>query len=450
MPQDLSTIAEDYDDSDESVVVDESGADEGGLDLPENQRQAVMQQRNTSLREYHWLHQQGRLKLNPDWQREYVWKGKRPSLLIESLLMQIPIPVLFLARTVDEDLEVIDGVQRLTTIFNFFSGKFKLKGLEAFPELNGKTFAQLDKRVQRKLEDSVITSFELSANTPQDLKFTTFERINTGGMSLNEMEIRNCIYRGKLNSKIQVLAKNPDFKKSINMRNMSDRMFDRALVLRFLAFDTLRYDRATKGIKSFLNRFFESHRDAGEDVLDDFERRFKRAMQNCYSVFGENAFRIRKHDHMGGGEWATQANAAIFQVISTSLASYDAAQISARADMIVEEYLDVLTDSDWIDAVTKSTGDTKKIKYAFDTWTRRLQALMEGVEGLDGKRLFTTSLKKELLEQDSACAICKNEIKSLTDAAVDHVEQYWRGGATIPSNARLAHRSCNRARPRNN
>lgn len=444
------SIVQEIDDADEAVVNDDSGAEEGGLDLPENQRQAVMQQRNTSLHEYHRLYQQGRLKLNPDWQREYVWKGKRPSLLIESLLMQIPIPVVFLARTPDEDLEVIDGVQRLTTIFNFFNGKFKLKGLEAYPELNGKTFSQLEKRIQHKLEDSVITSFELSANTPQDLKFTTFERINTGGMSLNEMEIRNCIYRGKLNSKIQELAKNADFVKAINMRNMSDRMFDRALVLRFLAFDNVKYDRATSGIKSFLNRFFETHRNTSDDVLDDFERRFKRAMRNSYTVFGENGFRIRKHDRAGGGEWATQANAAIFQVISTSLASYDAAQIAARVDMIMEEYLDVLDDAEWIDSVTKSTGDTKKIKYAFDTWTRRLQALMEGVEGLDGKRLFTSTLKKELFEQDSTCAICGNEIKSLADSAVDHVEQYWRGGATIPSNARLTHRACNRARSRNN
>ncbi|KAB2720390.1 GmrSD restriction endonuclease domain-containing protein [Brucella intermedia] len=445
---DTQAIADDL--LEDEIVADESGSDEGGLDLPENHRQAVMQQKNTSLHEYHRLYLQGRLKLNPDWQRAYVWKGKRPSLLIESLLMQIPIPVVFLARTPDEDLEVIDGVQRLTTIFNFFNSEFKLKGLEAFPELNGKTFSQLDKRIQHKLEDSVITSFELSSNTSQDLKFTTFERINTGGMSLNEMEIRNCIYRGKLNSKIQELAKNNDFVRCVNMRNMADRMFDRALVLRFLAFDNVKYERATSGIKSFLNRFFETHREANESILEDFENRFKRAMRNCYTVFGENSFRIRKRDRMGGGEWSTQANAAIFQVISTSFAAYDSAQIAARADMIMEEYIDVLDDSTWIDSVTKSTGDTKKIKYAFDTWNRRLENLMRGVEGLDTKRLFSLSLKKELYEANNTCAICGNEIKSLADSAVDHVEQYWRGGATIPTNARLAHRACNGARPLDN
>ncbi|PDQ18741.1 hypothetical protein CN311_23160 [Mesorhizobium sanjuanii] len=453
----ISDVKEEIDDEELEVgaeveVDDETddaeGLDEGQLQIPEKQRRASMEARDFPLIHYHRLYQQGRLNLNPDWQRDYVWKGKRPSFLIESLLMQIPIPVIFLSRTKDEKYEVIDGVQRLTTIFNFFEGKFRLKELEVFSELNGKKFGELDQKFQSQLEDAVITSFQLSENTSQDLRFSTFERINTGGMSLNEMEIRNCIYRGKLNTKLRELAANPDFHKAINMKNLSDRMLDRNLVLRFLAFDQIKYSQATAGIKAFLNRFFENYRNPSDEMLADFEKRFKRAMRNSFTVFGSNAFRIRKIDRKGGGEWAPKPNASIFQVIATSLASFDSAQIAQNADAIHEEYLDLLQDQLWLDAVTKSTGDAKKIKYAFDAWTNRLDALMASTSGLDPKRAFTLSFKKELYDTDSMCRICGNEIKSINDAMVDHVDQYWKGGATVPSNARLVHRACNLARPK--
>lgn len=427
---------------------DEYGDDEGSLDLTGGQRQAVMQPKDVPLGVYHTWYKRGKLNLNPDWQRAYVWKGKRPSYLIESILMRLPIPVIFLSRTKEGGLEVIDGVQRLTTVFNFMENKFALTGLEVFKEFNGLRFKDLSQKMQSEIEDAVISCFELSEDTSQDLKFTTFERINTGGMSLNEMEIRNCIYRGKLNSKLADWAKNEDFRNAINMRNLSDRMFDRGLILRFLAFDTIKHDKVTSGIKSFLNRFFETYKDPSDEIIVDFDKRFRRAMRNSYTVFGSNAFRLRKTDYKGGGEWAPRANAAIFQVVSTSLAPYDTVQISQRADAIMEEYLDILADQQWLDSVSKSTGDAKKIKYAFDTWGRRLSTLMEGVEGADSTRIFSAKLKKELFDQDKACAICGNEIKSINDAAVDHIEQYWRGGATIPSNARLAHRSCNGARSR--
>lgn len=363
--------------------------------------------------------------------------------------MQIPIPVVFLSRTKDSTLEVIDGVQRLTTVFNFFENKFRLKDLEVFKELNGMRFSDLDRDLQSRLEDAVITCFELSENTPQDLRFSTFERINTGGMSLNEMEIRNCIYRGTMNEKIRDLAKNEDFRNSLNIRNLSDRMLDRNLVLRFLAFDVYKYDRVTSGIKSFLNRFFESHRNPSIETLNDFEKRFKRAMRNSFTVFGHSAFRLRKVDPKGGGEWASKPNASIFQVVSTSLASYETARVAKNSDAILEEYLDLMQDQLWVDAVTKSTGDTKNIKYAFDTWTARLDALMKGTEGLDPQRIFTNNLKRELYEADSTCRICGNEIKTLNDSMVDHVDQYWRGGKTIPSNGRLVHRACNLSRSKN-
>jgi hypothetical protein len=213
-----------------------------------------------------------------------------------------------------------------------------------------------------------------------------------------------------------------------------------------LAFDEVNFEKATSGLKSFFNRFFETYRNPSDSVLNEFEKRFKRAMRNCLTVFGSHAFRLRRADSRGGGEWAPKPNASIFQVVSTSLAKYDNVAIAQRADVLFEEYLDILEDQRWLDSVTKATGDAANIKYAFTAWHQRVDRIMNDAKGLDNARTFSRALKEELFKQDSVCAICGNEIKLINDSAVDHMEQYWRGGATIPSNARLVHRACNLAR----
>jgi len=174
------------------------GFDEGESIIEATTKRVVMQPKDITIFQYKHWYDQGRLKLDPDWQRSYVWSGKRPSQFIESLLMSLPIPVLFLAQTPQEDYEVIDGVQRLTTCFRFLDNQFKLSGLNVYTNLNGLTFKELPREHQQQIQDSVITCFQLAASVSQDMLFTIFERINSGGMRLNEMEIRNCIYRGTL------------------------------------------------------------------------------------------------------------------------------------------------------------------------------------------------------------------------------------------------------------
>ena len=106
------------------------------------------------------------------------------------------------------------------------------------------------------------------------------------------------------------------------------------------------------------------------------------------------------------------------------------------------------TDPEWVDSVSKSTGDSNRIKYVFETWNARLKALLDSVDGLDQERIFSARLKKEMFLQDKTCRQCGQEIKLIQDAALDHDLHYWRGGKTIPSNARLLHRLCNMKRPK--
>lgn len=420
------------------------GADEGELQIDLAGEKVVIEKVDRSLFEFHRWYQQKKLIIDPEWQRSYVWDRKRASRLIESFLIDLPVPVIYLAKTPDGKYEVIDGVQRLTSVFEFFAGSLVLTGLELLPELNKKKFSDLSEQLQHKLEDTTLRSFDLSAHTSSHFLFVIFERLNTGGVPLNEMEVRNCVYRGQLNSLIRDLARNSDFVQAVNQKDLVKRMSDRGLVLRFLAFYERTYTKATNGLKAFLNQFFELYRNPPEDKLKEFEKQFKKAMRASVTVFGHNAFRLRRVDQKGGGEWTPRTNASIFQSVAVSFTDYDLVQITERADAIFEAFVDlVTTDQRFIDCVSKSTGDAPNIRYVFETWNARLREVMEGAQARDKTRVFSRSLKQEMFDSDRTCAICNQEIKTVYDAALDHDKHYWRGGQTVPSNARLVHRLCN-------
>lgn len=424
------------------------GADEGDLNTS-SMPTIDLDKFDRSLADLQRLHTEGLLVLDPEWQRNYVWRGKQPSKLIESFLLGIPVPVVYLAQRSDEKYEVIDGQQRLTSIFDFLENRFKLRGLDILTDLNGLDYKSLDSKLQQKLRNSALRSFEFSNKTDSEMHFIIFERLNTGGTKLNEMEIRNCIYRGPLNRLIADLSENKDFVSVLNQNNVSVRMHDRALVLRFLAFYERTHLKCTKGPKSFLNEFFETYRHASEDKLREFQRVFEKCMKASITVFGDNGFRLKTDDPRSKslGEWANRPNAAIFQAVATSFAPYELGQITRAADRIYEEYIDLVsTDGDWVDRIRRQTGDTTRIAYVFEEWQRRLAAALEDTPPNDGQRVFSLQLKRQLFEQDGTCGICGQQVKLLDDAVIDHVEHYWRGGATIPENARIAHRYCNSAR----
>lgn len=419
------------------------GCSEGELVL-DAKREVVLHKADRSLTELHTWYKDGELVVDPEWQRQYVWKNIQASKLIESFVCEIPIPVIYLAEDSSNKYEVIDGLQRLTSVFRFFEGNYKLSGLEIRPELNGLFFKDLPEQTQRKLKKATVRTFELSPSTSNDLKFIIFERLNTGGVALNDMEIRNCLYRGSLNSLIKRLTTNEDFKQTINQKEIGRRMADRALILRFLAFYERTHHKAKSGLKKFMNDFLETYRNAGDEKIAEYEKEFRKCMKACLTVFGENAFRLLNDGQQKNTEWAGRPNAAIFQVIASSFSSYDLAQITRRSDAIMEEYLDLITtDTVWVDNVRRATGESTRMGYVFDVWQDRLKKAMNGELGNDPKRGFSSKLKEEMFSQDNNCAICGNQIKVIRDACLDHELHYWRGGKTVPENARLVHRLCN-------
>ena len=427
---------------------DLEGLDEGDLNSPQKHR-IHLEKNDRSLAELKRWHNRGSLILDPDWQRNYVWNQRQASKLIESFLLGIPVPVVYLAKNEKGDYEVIDGQQRLRSVFDFLNNKYPLRGLDILTDIQNKKFNALDRTQQQAIEDATLRSFEFESNTDRDMLFVVFERLNTGGTKLNEMEIRNCIYRGKLNNLIIKLAKNNEFKKVINQDGIEKRMADRALVLRFLAFYERTHTKCTKGLKRFLNDFFEIYRDTNDDRIAEFEHVFGHCMNASFIVFGNSGFRL-KEEKVGSrsfGAWSNRANAPIFQAISTSFADYDIGQITRARDRIYEEYLDLISsDTDWVEQVRRATGESTRLKYVFEEWRRRLDAVLADVPPNDGRRIFSKALKQEMFSANSTCAICGQEVKTLDDAVLDHERHYWRGGNTIPENARIVHRYCNLSR----
>lgn len=174
----------------------------------------------------------------------------------------------------------------------------------------------------------------------------------------------------------------------------------------------------------------------------EFENKFKQAMKVSVSVFENNGFRLRKN-----GVWSNQINQSVFQVIATSFTEYDIGALTRRSDQIYEEYVDLITTDDrWVRSVSQATSGFASIDYVFSIWNDRLKILMNTEIPNDRKRIFSAKLKAELFAQDNTCQICGQEIKLVQDAAIDHIKHYWRGGQTIPENARLVHRHCNNTR----
>src|SRR5208337_1398120 len=154
-------------------------------------------------------------KLNPEFQRRHRWDTDKRSRLIESFIMNVPIPPIFLYEDRYSHYEVMDGLQRLTAIYEFYKDRLVLEGLEEWPELNGRSYSSLPEQLRRGVDRRYLSSVILLQETAKDpteaqrLKQMVFERINSGGVKLEPQESRNAIYDGPLNRLCIKLARTP-------------------------------------------------------------------------------------------------------------------------------------------------------------------------------------------------------------------------------------------------
>jgi hypothetical protein len=231
------------------------------------------------------------IDLNPDFQRHAnLWTRGKMSRLIESVLLKLPLPVFYFDVSNPDKWIVVDGLQRLSTLKKFVVDKeLKLYDLEFLKDLEGKKYDDLDRSLKRVIDETQIITYQIEAQTPKEVRYSIFNRINTGGLSLNAQEIRQALnQKGKGVLFLENVANNKKFKKIVGIS--SQRMSDRELVLRFMAFKLTRFQNSkVNDISSFLDSAMEKL-DAikNDDQLNSLKEQFIKSLEYSEVILGEN------------------------------------------------------------------------------------------------------------------------------------------------------------------
>ena len=272
-----------------------------------------------------------------------------------------------------------------------------------------------------------------------------FERLNTNMTILKEQELRNCLYRGPYNNFLKEMANYSEFQFIINKPDFKKRQGDIELVLMFLAFYHKAPDHYNTNIKQMLNIEMCSHQYDDDEKLKTLEYHFKKSVQLIKHIFGKNAFNMYFVDQ-NKGYYSKSFNYGLYQILMYWFIGYEKYQILAYSDLIREELLNLfIHNQKFVDTLTGAgTNSLTKLKMKFDIWGNTIKGILNYPS--NEPRVFSYGLKQQLFDGNPTCKICSQRIHTLDDAEVDHIECYWRGGKTIPTNARLTHRYCNRAR----
>jgi hypothetical protein len=327
-----------------------------GFDFPPAQRKVITQAYDLSVNTLveQW---DSELLILPEIQREYIWDDPRASRLIESLLLNIPIPVVYFAETPDARYEIIDGHQRIKSIVRYLKNELRLGSLAVLSEYSGRRFFELPDREQRLLRMRALRAVIVSTDSHPSMKFEIFERLNTGSIALNAQELRNSLYRGTLNRLLHDLAKDPVFRRAIGRVSVRKRMVDEELVLRYLALREV-YAAYRPPLKRFLNEFMEARRDPDEEELERLARSFRETMARTVGVLGGSAFRVT--DLRGRPSEGT-VNRALFDAQMLSFSSVSTPSDAIDRPRVLASLGHLYADVDFDDSIRRATGDRSRL-----------------------------------------------------------------------------------------
>lgn len=385
---DEQRIHEEYEDNvPTGVEVEDPGDDERSILRPYDATKIRVDPKTFSLRNIVDMVDEGDLDLAPDFQRKKVWKPGQKSRLIESLLLRIPLPAFYFSADNDGTLRVVDGLQRLSTVHDFVLGRFRLVGLEYLKDtVEGRLFNELDSQWSRRILQTQIFANVIDPQTPDQVKFDIFKRINTGGNPLNSQEIRHCMShrRSRAILKACTATELPETERSEIMEVWEEarhaarlfheatsgaladhpRMTDREMVLRFFAFrhfGTDRYSTDTT-MDTFLTEATRAL-DSREVTLVPLVGDLTRALRNAIELFGKHAFR-KWPLHADG---LNPVNRALFESWAVPLADYEWEVLAPYKEAIVAAARVSMTDDfEYINAVSYGTGDTRKVARRFN------------------------------------------------------------------------------------
>lgn len=308
-----------------------------------------------------WEKEPSMLNLAPDFQRGLVWKPKQKSELIESILMGIPLPLIYVKEDERGVYIIVDGKQRLSTLFSFINNEFALTKLSILKDKNGRRFEDLTPMEQNKIEDCSLTLHVIKAPTSDRVTFDLFDRVNRGGTRLNNQEMRNALYQGNATVLINRLAKMKVFIDATEDTIPANHMKDRYLVLRFVAFymwqkgitkdvDTNEVLEYRSNLEDFLGKTmrFLNRLDSENDIFKELEFRFAKAMELASQLIPLGGFRLPSSPGK-----KRPINMAFFESFSYLLSNLTGDEELLNGK-IKQAYMQLMHESQYLDTLTHS------------------------------------------------------------------------------------------------
>lgn len=379
----------------------------------------------------------GTICLEPDFQRHWVWDDERASRFIESLLLDLPVPPIFLAEAKDGRFDIIDGHQRLETLFRFLQPlgspiekaevkprlrPLTLNHLRILSDKNGSDITGLHVSDRKKLLDKEIITWLIPKTAHPTIKYDLFARINLGAMPLNNQELRNCLYRGPYNKLIRDLAEHPDTLSFFGRRMPHKRMKDREAVLRFFAISH-RFEQYEPPFQEFLNKEMEENQNCSPEDITKFNQEFWQAMEWTRKIFRGNALKLFRmgNDSDPDGYWDRRMD-LIYEVemvgfnrfgelLKQTFKNLSGADQEYFSNGLRYKLVRVMLREDFLRTLLEGTRRPSVMRLRHSLWDKTLEEALKTPEKVikETKEIITK------LRQSDMCTVCFCKIGSFED-----------------------------------
>lgn len=334
----------------------------------EAQLSLVQQSSDLSLESVSGMVESGAIDVKPEFQRRERWSQAQSSALIESFLLNIPVPPVYLAEEEFGRYSVIDGKQRITSINQFMTNTLALTDLARFTEIEGLRFTNLPSELSNALRvRPYIRVVTLLRQSDPETKYEVFHRLNSGGEALNAQEIRNVLFRGSFNDLLLKLSRHAFLRdrlkitstKSVPYKTMQDVEY----VLRYFTVDAFWHDFNGDYRKS-MNKFMAEHRNADNRFLIEMDHRFTRAISACEEIFDDTAFQRFER-----GQWRNQTLSALYDAQMVAVSTFTPAQIDEilkKRTRVMAKYRGLFNDNAFVSAVRTGTNTPSRLVYRIE------------------------------------------------------------------------------------
>lgn len=347
------------------------------IDIPKEQRYLDTVSYDYSVQYIYDLIKRGKIVLEVPFQRNHIWKNDKASLLIESIIMNVPIPPLYFAEEENGKWLVLDGLQRLSSIKKYYDNEFSLNKLEVLKELNKLKYRELPLKAKGLLDDGLLRVNVIKKDSHRDIKYDIFMRLNRGAAILNYQELRNCMYRGNLNDAAKELcSENKQFLDILNQKKPHPRFIDAEFIIRYFAIsDNLSKDEdgtvfldGYKGkLVQYLNEYMDEHKNCDLDEKQKYKDRFNETIQKVVMVFGtDKAFRDISTE-------SVKIYKTIADFVMPSLERMSFEYIEANKELIFNKLKSFLSIEEIRESLSKRTTDKDIVNLRLKMWFKEFE-----------------------------------------------------------------------------